>query len=283
MINNREIFKKTMALFKLHPWIEEIEEEFCTLLFEDCTNDKEKELIFNLVNSFFYMTHSNYIKYIEDIANEIIKYDCSETVIFATAFDRQTDSSQEISYILKSKIARSGGKNWIKPNLYGNMSKSVLKDQNEDKIKNIFIVDEFNGSGKTIISRYRKICKDLKEKGKYPEDYNIKFFYISSIYEACIYVEEEGISLDTKEILAKGISDNSIIKDKDEAKAIINKMSEILSPKILDEDMFPLGYNDAEALYYRENGNTPNSVFPIFWWPEYKSGKERRPFITRGF
>lgn len=28
-----------------------------------------------------------------------------------------------------------------------------------------------------------------------------------------------------------------------------------------------LGYNGAQAAYCREQANTPNSVFPVFWWP----------------
>lgn len=283
MITNKETFKQTIELYKKHPWLERIEDRLLILLFEDCKDGVQRELIFNLINEFFYMEHKNYIEHIKSIAEEIISFNCEETLIYSTACDRETDSSQEITYLLKPKIAELGGVKWQKPNLYGNMSKSVLRKHDENIIKNIFVVDEFNGSGQTIISRYKKICRDLEEKGKSPEDFNIKFFYISSMYDAHIKVDEEGILLDSKEVLAMGISDNDSIKDKDKAKDIIINISKILSVKLYDEEMLPLGYNNAEALYCRENGNTPNNVFPIFWWPQYIDGGDRNSLLIRGF
>ena len=41
------------------------------------------------------------------------------------------------------------------------------------------------------------------------------------------------------------------------------------------------GYGHAEALYCRQFGNIPNSVFPIFWWNRYYDGAKRESVFTR--
>ena len=41
------------------------------------------------------------------------------------------------------------------------------------------------------------------------------------------------------------------------------------------------GYGHAEALYCRQFGNIPNSVFPIFWWNKNIDGSERKSVFTR--
>ena len=42
-----------------------------------------------------------------------------------------------------------------------------------------------------------------------------------------------------------------------------------------------LGDGEAEALYYMKYGNTPNSVFPVFWWPFLADGTERTTLLDR--
>jgi hypothetical protein len=40
-----------------------------------------------------------------------------------------------------------------------------------------------------------------------------------------------------------------------------------------------LGYKKSESLFAREGGNTPNNVFPIFWWEQLASGADRHSLL----
>jgi hypothetical protein len=59
----------------------------------------------------------------------------------------------------------------------------------------------------------------------------------------------------------------------------------LLAPVINQYELkkYSFGYNAAEAIYSLEGcqGNTPNSVFPIFWWPRNVTGNQRNTILTR--
>ena len=278
---NKEIFQIITNLYKKHPWIGLNEKGLLSLLYDDCKTDEERELIIKLLNDFFYMANDSFLINIDNIARKLIQYNPTETLIYASAVGRETDSSQLISYTLKTLLVKHGNNPWQKSNLYSHMSKSVLYKHNPDDIKNIIIIDEFNGSGQTIKTRYKEIINNIKSVGKNEKDFNIEFIYITSIESAHDSVISEGIKLLSMNTIKQGISSNTNIENKDEAKEIIRRISNVLSPQFLSEIMYPLGYNDSEALYYRETGNVPNSVFPIFWWPEYEDKKDRNQLIMR--
>ena len=278
---NKEIFQIITNLYKKHPWIGLNEKGLLSLLNDDCKTKVNQELIIRLLNDFFYLSETMYKEKIKEIAEIILSFCPNETLVYASAIGKETDSSQYIVYLLRTILPKIGGNKWQKASIYSHMSKPVLTKDNKDSVKNIFIIDEFNGSGQTIKSRYKKISDDLKLVDKQIYDYNIHFIYITSIDIAHQTVVEEGINLTSINIIKKGISFNDNIKDKESAKEIIKEISNVFSSTFLSEIMHPLGYNDSEALYYREDGNVPNSVFPIFWWPEYADKKSRNQLIVR--
>ena len=74
---------------------------------------------------------------------------------------------------------------------------------------------------------------------------------------------------------------SSIFIDKKKINAIVSILTGNIATMeaLLKDNNF--GYNHAEALYCRKYGNIPNSVFPIFWWKQYKDGSPRSPLFVR--
>jgi hypothetical protein len=40
-----------------------------------------------------------------------------------------------------------------------------------------------------------------------------------------------------------------------------------------------LGYGRTESLFSRKGGNTPNNVFPVFWWEIDKNNRARKTVL----
>lgn len=83
--------------------------------------------------------------------------------------------------------------------------------------------------------------------------------------------------------IGKGISDffkgEELAHAKDNMIHLESKLAKTIQEKKLEDYSF--GYGKAEAIYSTENGNTPNSVFPIFWWLKDNKGNERNTILTR--
>ena len=62
---------------------------------------------------------------------------------------------------------------------------------------------------------------------------------------------------------------------------LMDELEDNLSQNYNGKELPKYGYGKVESLYAREDGNTPNSVFPIFWWPFYKNQNVRVTLLTR--
>jgi hypothetical protein len=62
-------------------------------------------------------------------------------------------------------------------------------------------------------------------------------------------------------------------------KILEEKLSKSYGKKSLKD--YNLGYSGSESLYFAENTNCPNNVFPIFWWKELRSGEKHATLLHR--
>ena len=276
----KETFSKILKLYTLQPWLANNDKELALLdILDECPDASTQELIFELLANFQYMDANVFGKYQNQVADFIVnnsKFILNQTQIVATAYDKEADSSQAILQALKLKLANRGWGTVQTINSIG----QCIKAYNKKKLNQIILVDEFVGSGKTIASRINYIRKNIGG------EIEIKCCFIAGIEFGLQKIEDEcNVDIFCPLRLNRGISD---VLNSDLTDFYLNSMTELEKKDCyrIDEEklqIYSLGYNKAEALYSAEEvgGNTPNSVFPIFWWPVDKKGTITKRILSR--
>lgn len=277
----RNHFKLLMEISTLAPWLPNKKvEDFAMLVERECSQPAEEQLVKELLKDFLHISHAKYIESLTSLAKEIVKgHDQERTQIIATASDRTSDSSQYILYDLRVIFAELG---WYKYKEVNRHDHSIKTFKESPQHNNLILVDEFIGSGKTIIGRVNNLHTHYKVNNKI-EDYSISVSVIAACNFGLKNVIDAGIDAKSLFCLKKGISEKY---EADEVEGKLSVMlnlesklrSEVNAYHIADHS---LGYGGCESLYFREQGNLPNSVFPFFWWPEDIHEKQRKPPLTR--
>lgn len=276
---NKEKFRLVFELAEQQPWILGKYDVLENLLWNECDDERKRELLIELLHRFVHVTASNFTNHLQSLAKKIANDPAlsdESTQLVAMAADSSSDSSQYLLYALKPIMERLG---WRRHKLVNRFGLSYREYKKNNKLKNIVLIDEFIGSGQTVLGRVKTIKSAYESAGV--EDINIIVKVIASTKQGMDVLLGESIHLDAEVILRKGISDfydSDVVKDK---LSVMESLENTLLEEYEDIEMPRLGYGETECLYVRDDGNTPNSVFPIFWWPFFKSGDERRTLLTR--
>ena len=94
-------------------------------------------------------------------------------------------------------------------------------------------------------------------------------------------VRAAGIEISAQLIIKKAIDGFFSEEVAAEYRSLMDALESGLSQDHEGIKLPKLGYNGAQAAYCREAANTPNSVFPIFWWPFYIDSKNRKTMLHR--
>lgn len=245
-------------------------------LFRLCDNEAHRNLVSSLLERFFFLDGKRYgillaamAKYIKSLA-----YPIEECVVMAMSLDDQPDSSQEVLQNLKAYLTRE-----LDANIRFCNSMSDLQGWYNKGFRHFIIVDEFIGSGRTVRSRYHKRYAKLKTK----EEASIDFCILSGMRDPVKQLTVEGIPIKVMNILSKGISDfylgEAYTENINSMLDLESKLAENINNLRLKD--FSLGFSISESIYYKENGNVPNNVFPIFWWKRYLNNSKRLTLFTR--
>jgi len=223
---------------------------------------------------------------LESFVKEItIRFKQEDTLVVATAIDSSIDSSHTVLYEMKPKFKEYG---WNNLDSLSNLSKIGSKafdttDKNKLIKKNIVIVDEFIGSGQTMINRVKYIRDRFSEKEVRREDYDIFIYAVAGTLDGLLVLLDNSIEFTCEIELEKGIS--SLYKDSQQELKIaeMKRLESLLSENDGQCELSKMnfGYGGTETLFKREHGNTPNNVFPIFWWSYYADKRERNTLMTR--
>ncbi len=215
--------------------------------------DEQPEML-TLLNHFDYYSRNNLSKSVKDLYKKFREVFPNEEFIFAKTEKEIGSSYSNIFYI----------EFWQKNNLYDYAQDNLTNVINQEEITNIAIVDDYMGSGNTIVNYLKKLLdinKELSKKniviivlqgsqiGKqtidnFAKDNNLKISVIASKY-------------------SKKAFDCDNIYSNNEVALHRSNYSKIYDKRINNVN-YKFGYKEIEALvsfYY----NTPNNTLGLFW------------------
>ncbi|WP_330443037.1 phosphoribosyltransferase-like protein [Flavobacterium sp. C4GT6] len=276
MIHNKEDYNNLIKLYMHQEWLITKKVEMYDLL-GICDTSVHKNLIFSLLERFYYLNGEKLNYLYNEICDYIINesgFDENSTQLLSLTYDDEADSSQRIIDSIKVPLYKAGWKNFKTVNLFGKGVSNYKKGKNQ-----ILIIDEFIGSGSTLSTRLDWLKKNIIG------DFELKCCFLAGIKSSVDILRNKGIEIFCPLELDKGISEfykgNELIEMEKAMQSMESKLAEKINEKELSEYSF--GYGNAQALYSMEGcqGNTPNSVFPIFWWTKDKNDSERKTILTR--
>lgn len=252
-------------------------EEEVKLLISTCNTSSQRELLFDLLTNFNYLTHDILSDGLNQISDYIVNdsnFSIETSQIAAITFDDEADSSQRFLDYIKVPLYKRAWYNVKTVNRYGAIMRNFKKG-----LTQIILIDEFVGSGKTIINRLKQLENDLQGK------FDIRLCFLAGMDFAIKIIEKAGYKVFCPFRFRKGISEMYLTTFLRQAILDMKDMELKLASRINLKELndYSFGYNQAEALYSGEgvNGNTPNSVFPIFWWPYCNLNRKRKTLLTR--
>jgi hypothetical protein len=274
---DKDSFTTLFDLFRNQEWLESKTSETIEL-WNECDNTKQQDLVTELLYRFQMLT----TKEISKLCDNIAKVICEEwnlkqesTYLVAICNDSKPDGSQYFLQAVKSSFAVY---DWKEDQFINNLKKiqEIPYTILEDKV--IIVFDDFIGTGNTAVRKITWLKNRLEKIGI---ESNIKLIALASMQEAEEKINKIGIDYYVPVILGKGISDNYPEEEIESKIEVMKTLERKLCESINNISLPSLGYGQSEALFSIQGLNTPNNVFPIFWWPMDNSGKRRRTILKR--
>jgi hypothetical protein len=235
-----------------------------------------EDFVKDLLRRYTYFSRDDYDAGIFELAQKIHgRFDMGKTLLCATAADHQKDSAQMVLYDLTTAMGFYGHLNIHSANRYDRAQKFA------GRIDDIVLVDEFVGTGRSIVGRVTSISKQFQDKNiAIP---NIHAFVIAGMDFGIDIIREKVASVHAHKLLKPGLrgflNGQSLIDAYLTLDAIEGGLASIVEGQTLPSR----GDGGCEALYARKMGNCPNSVLPMFWWPQNENGTARNRPFTRVF
>ena len=269
----RDDYNQLVSLYFKQRWLVNKKDELYNLIDISKTHTCT-ELVHSLLERFNYIDDNYYQFLLEEIAEYLEDNieDFSKTQFVALAYDANTDSSQKILYDLSNTLALRKIKGFESINQFGKAVSYFKKGYT-----NLVFIDEFIGSGRTLKGRNDWITKNLDLENQ-PH-----YIFLAGLKSSIDSLNELSIFCPLQ--MNKGITE---YYEEEELSNNLQNMVNLesnLCPVINDKKLedYSFGYGKAEALYTLEGcrGNTPNNVFPIFWWPKDNKNEDRLKLLTR--
>lgn len=269
-----------LKLVNAHRWLLEHTDGLSGLL-GLCDHECKLRLVCELLEHFKYLTSADRIPCFREMAEAIVSgwglAEAQTQVVAATIESRAACGAQYVLCCLKPRLVEAGWKDPLLVNRIGDAVKPV-----RDRPR-LVLVDDFVGTGGTMLKRIRDNIKNLEEQaaktgGNPPE---IRVCVLAAMQAGKQAIENQGYPVFAANVLERGISDHYEGGELQTARQTMLNMEAELDQEEGREPFHSFGYGQAEALYHCDECNAVNSMFPIFWWPHLKGDKDHRPMFTR--
>lgn len=267
---SKDDMERLYDLSMVQPWLEKKQKSLIDTWMV-CGCDEEKNLMFDLMNRFFYAdSHVLNAAYQQIVIRICCGWglDPSNSIITTVNRKNYSDSSEAVLWHLKSRFSEFDG--WEPINFVLGLANAVGKVAADGSL---VLVDEFVGTGSTATKAVKWLRDSLASAGK--ASVKVYVCCLVSMVDGFRTVEAVADDIFSSVFLNKGIDD--FYDDSRRAEEVKNmlRIESELEKKVGKETLPSLGYKKSQSLYAQENGNIPNNVFPIFWW-KWKAGKVKR-------
>ena len=275
------LLRRLLRLLVDSPWLQAREEAVYELLNQECRGPHQRALICELLTRFRYFDGDDHRNAVGDLIAHIVDnwaLEESRTLIAAATRDDDPDSGQMIVQIMKPFLAE---KNWNHAKLLNRVTRCAKHIRHRP---NVVIVDEFAGTGHTMVRRCKELRRQLHEyahsKG-FDLRLEIRVALVFAMNHAVQRIRRDaGVEVYAVHEMQRGISDTFSGKALKKARRRMWRLEAGLK-EIIDREKLPhFGWGAAEALFGSPY-NAPNSVFPIFWWPKSKDSSDRKTVLNR--
>ena len=283
-LDDKYVFKLA-EIFKDKGWdIEEsVENEyslfdlFCMRLGE-LESDADRDLIIELTRRYLVVDLDDYGKYLKSVwksffnSNQELIKNIDTIHIFPVQdknYPNKTKSGNAVCYFLQGVILR-------RFSTFHDKRIRIIEtfeglEKHREEIQCLILVDDYVGSGDTLLS-----CVNLIEEKGISKEKIMVLTLVLQEYGKNV-VEEYGVSIYSAVLKNKAITDNY---EKEEVEKKIDQMKQIGKQiKLKDKNLY-LGYKATESLVTMIK--TPNNTFPFYWYEGRKDGKLMfAPFARR--
>ena len=250
---------------------------FCKRL-EDLETDADRELMIELTRKYLVVGAGEYYKYMFDVfkkfinCNRDVMMDIDTIHIFPVQdkdYPEKTKSGNMMCYLFQGLLMR-------RFDVFRNKRVRIIETfdglvKHKDDIKCLLVVDDFVGSGDTLLG----CVNSIEEKGIEKE----KIKVLTLVLQECgkKVADEYGVEIYTSVLRNKGITDNYSEQEVQEKKEQLKRISKRF--KVKDKNLY-LGYKESEGLVSMIK--TPNNTFPFYWYEGKREGKlSLAPFPRR--
>ncbi|WP_137703063.1 phosphoribosyltransferase-like protein [Marimonas lutisalis] len=242
--------------------------------------DEERELVLDLLKNFNYIDEERLQLLLGAMADRIcngISVAEDQTQVITTAIDNEPDSSQMLLQMLKNRLTENGFPRFLKRSRGHEAIKYCVERPN------IVIVEEFSGTGGTIIARVNDLKARIQDKANSTGveiNPRIVVCLLAAMKNALAAIQAEGIEVYSEFEMPASISQRIDPAQVDQKKNLMEGIEARLDRARMTP--FPsLGYGQAESLFFLQNGNPPNNNFPVFWWKHLANGDAFVPLLER--